>query len=326
MVLEIEKTETSDEVSGFLVWPQQGDGKAAIRANFANGILCIREMKQIQGTGILAGGHYFASLGDDGLIRGRYLCPIDGDHGETFELHRVDAVEAMSEHGVPQAASLERLITGKVVDATGQPVARALVGRSWSVVRDSVLKIEDPVPASVEGAFSITARFRDKPISLVAMDAAQEWGGLVILDKDTIDKPVKIPIGPLVKLHGMIGIKNSDSTPDRTNVSIYSLPSRVDVASFSSTEGRFSFDLPPGDYLFWANGTDLMTKSLEFTLDAGHLDHDLGKLEFEQSIIAQHYGKAPPAWRVSDARGLPKEVTLEDLKGKWVLIEFWGYW
>jgi hypothetical protein len=326
MVLEVHETDTRDEVRGFLLWPQQGKSKTAIRANIANGIVCIREDKQVQGDNILVGGLYFAILGDDDLIRGRYLCPLDGDHGETFELHRVDTVTAIPDLAVPQESSPERVVTGTVVDAAGQPMARALVGRSWRASQDSVLKIEDSIQASVEGTFSITVRFHERPISLVAMDVAQEWGGLIILDKDTVDEPVAIPIGPLVNLHGTIGIKDSDRNPERTNVSIYSLPSRVDVASYSSVEGKFSFDLPPGDYLFWANGTDLMTHSLEFKLDAAHLDHNLGDLQIEQSIIAQHYGKAPPRWRVSDARGLPKEVTLEDLKGKWVLIEFWGHW
>ena len=30
--------------------------------------------------------------------------------------------------------------------------------------------------------------------------------------------------------------------------------------------------------------------------------------------------------RVTDARGAKKAVRLEDYKGKWVFLEFWGYW
>ena len=42
--------------------------------------------------------------------------------------------------------------------------------------------------------------------------------------------------------------------------------------------------------------------------------------------IAKHVGKEPPPLRVTDARGLNTGVRLADLKGKWVLIEFWGFW
>ena len=34
----------------------------------------------------------------------------------------------------------------------------------------------------------------------------------------------------------------------------------------------------------------------------------------------------PPPWFVKDARGLKKEVTIADFKGKWVLVDFWGHW
>ena len=53
---------------------------------------------------------------------------------------------------------------------------------------------------------------------------------------------------------------------------------------------------------------------------------DLGTTDLKPTIIAQHYGKAPPAWHVTDARGVDPEATLADFKGKWVLLEFWGFW
>src|SRR5262249_51129553 len=33
-----------------------------------------------------------------------------------------------------------------------------------------------------------------------------------------------------------------------------------------------------------------------------------------------------PAWTLADARGVKKDVTLADYRGKWVLVDFWGYW
>jgi hypothetical protein len=233
---------------------------------------------------------------------------------------------ALAVRPAPQDTPPERVVTGKVVDAAGQPVARALVGTSWGVSEDSILHIQNRVQAEADGSFLIKLRFFDRPMALVAMDAGQEDGGLIVLDKDTIDKPAAIAIGPLVNLHGTIGIKDVKSKPEWTNVYVFTLPGKVRFASFSSMEGVFSLNLPPGKYQLNAYGTDLMDRTIDLELDAAQRDHDLGRIEIELSIIAQHYGKAPPAWRVSDARGLPKEARLEDLKGKWVLIEFWGYW
>lgn len=41
---------------------------------------------------------------------------------------------------------------------------------------------------------------------------------------------------------------------------------------------------------------------------------------------AQSAGKPAPEIRVSDARGIGKDVTLASLKGKWVVLEFWAHW
>ena len=38
----------------------------------------------------------------------------------------------------------------------------------------------------------------------------------------------------------------------------------------------------------------------------------------------KHYGEPPPPWHVTDARGVSKEATITDFKGKWVLLTFWG--
>ncbi len=100
MVLEIPEPAINDEVSGSLVWPEQDGARTAISANIVNGVICIHEGDLVGGNGILVGGHYFGCLGRDGVFRGRYLCPIDGDHGETFELRRDDGASKMADQGI----------------------------------------------------------------------------------------------------------------------------------------------------------------------------------------------------------------------------------
>ncbi len=41
---------------------------------------------------------------------------------------------------------------------------------------------------------------------------------------------------------------------------------------------------------------------------------------------AQLVGKVAPELRVTEARGAEPTVKLADYRGKWVAIEFWGYW
>ena len=99
------------------------------------------------------------------------------------------------------------------------------------------------------------------------------------------------------------------------------------IAACSSSEGEFSFTLPPGEYYFWAYGRDLQNytnQSMMLSADQGEVN--LGAIDIQPSIIAQHYGKAPPKWNVTDARGAKVGVQPSDYKGKWLLLEFWGYW
>ncbi|QOJ14304.1 MAG: redoxin domain-containing protein [Planctomycetia bacterium] len=37
-------------------------------------------------------------------------------------------------------------------------------------------------------------------------------------------------------------------------------------------------------------------------------------------------GTAAPAWKVTSAKGAKSTASLADYKGKWVVLDFWGYW
>ena len=38
----------------------------------------------------------------------------------------------------------------------------------------------------------------------------------------------------------------------------------------------------------------------------------------------KHYGKPSPTWHALDARGIGRDATVKDFRGKWLLIDFWG--
>jgi hypothetical protein len=42
--------------------------------------------------------------------------------------------------------------------------------------------------------------------------------------------------------------------------------------------------------------------------------------------LAQKVGDPAPELNITAARGIGKDTKLADLKGKWVVIEFWGHW
>ena len=120
------------------------------------------------------------------------------------------------------------------------------------------------------------------------------------------------------------------------------------VAVCSSQKSRFEFWLPPGDYQLEAFGHTTPPHELasfqSVTLASGQRDVESGILELTPELptiqdrindakakgtwvdIQKRYGKPAPAWYVTDARGVDKDVTISAFKGKWVLLYFWGPW
>ncbi len=212
-------------------------------------------------------------------------------------------------------------VTGRVVDAAGKPVAGVEVATLWNASGDRMTAYKGAT-TDAEGRFTLkTYAGRDV---LIALDKERKRGGLVLLEEKAAGKPVEIKLGPLVYVHGKFFCKELNKRPTWTNVYLWCGPARP--VWCISEEAKFSFRLPPGTYKFNGYGTDVQDIKKDLTLTADKLDVDLGTLDLPATIIARHVGKAPPPLHVSDARGLKKGVQLSDLKGKWVLIEFWGFW
>ncbi len=215
-------------------------------------------------------------------------------------------------------------VTGRVVDAAGKPVPFAAVAGHWGAGKDD-MKPYNGATTDAEGRFTTKLTFYGtEPQGLLALDRDQKQGGLLLVEPKAAGKPVEIKLGPLVHVHGRFFCKELDRRPKWTNV--YLMSGRVRFLSCMSDEADFSFRVPPGKYTFWGYGTDVQDVKKDLTLTADKLDADLGTLDLPATIIARHVGKAPPPLHVTDARGLKKGVQLADLKGKWVLIEFWGFW
>ena len=159
---------------------------------------------------------------------------------------------------------------------------------------------------------------------MLALDKDRKTGGLIVVEPKEAEKALEIKLAPLVHLHGKFECKELNKRLKWTNVYISSGQARF--AMCSSEEASFSFWLPPGTYKFWGYGTDIQNLRKDITLKADERDVDLKTIDMQATVIARHKGKAPPAWHVTDARGVKKDVKLSDFKGKWVLLEFWGFW
>jgi len=226
---------------------------------------------------------------------------------------------------LPQAtqAQQEVKITGRVVDAAGKPVVGAEVGDSWSADNGKMEPYKGAT-TSAEGRFTLTLQFWGRSQALLALDRDRKQGGLIVVDEKSTKKPIEIKLVPLVHVHGQFFCKELNKRPTWTNV--YMMSGQARFLGCISRDAFFSFYLPPGAYKFRGYGTDIQNVTKDLTLKAQEPDLDLKTIDVPATIIARHVGKAPPAWHVTDARGVKKDVKLSAFRGKWVLLEFWGYW
>ena len=166
-----------------------------------------------------------------------------------------------------------------------------------------------------------------RPNVLATLDTDRKRGGLVIIEPKDAGQPVTIKVGPLVHFHGAYECKELGKPVGWTNTILFAMPGRVNFSNFQSEKGQFDYWLPPGNYQIQGYGSsEVAQHRREVSLEAGKPDVDLGAIDLAASRIAKLKGKEAPRLLSTDARGVSKDAQISDYKGKWVALEFWGYW
>jgi uncharacterized protein (TIGR03067 family) len=97
------------------------------------------------------------------------------------------------------------------------------------------------------------------------------------------------------------------------------------VAHLVKESERFEFAISPGTYDLEIIGEDLDRKQVSITVPSGVSEHTVAPINIKASRLKMLQGKlAPELTGVTNWKG--REIKLADLKGKYVLLDFWGYW
>ena len=208
----------------------------------------------------------------------------------------------------------------------------------------------DPVATDSDGRFSM--KVADIHPALMAMDGPRQRGGLATLPPGSAPAEVEIRLGPLVRARGSIEGPGPGQKPTWTHV--YTLlpddPTRpldsMRLVGCGSFEGRFEMALPRGHYKLHAYTDPFdahVTPDPELDLTGVATEVDLGVLRLsatkpnvrvltERSKAAgsysdytKHYGDPAPPWHATDARGVARDCKPSDFRGKWLLVDFWGF-
>jgi thiol-disulfide isomerase/thioredoxin len=216
-------------------------------------------------------------------------------------------------------------VSGKVVDAAGTPAADVEIADFWLVQGDA-MKSYQGATSNEKGEYSIKINYYPKrATAIMALDKQRKSGAILSVDKKSAEKEVVFKLEPLVRVKGQFFCKEMNFKPTWTNVYMMTAEG-ARVLQNDSRDASFSFLVPPGKYKFWAYGSDIKDARQDMTLSADKPEVDMKTVEMRATEIAKHKGKAPPKWTVTDARGVKKDFSLDDYKGKWVFVDFFTHW
>lgn len=226
----------------------------------------------------------------------------------------------------------------------------------WGSVGQMAPFSPDQVTTDEDGRFTI--KLGERRRALFAIGQARVHGCIVEVPKEIRDDEVlELRLERLVTVSGSFR-SNVKSKPAEWCHVYVELPvnPRNPLASnriltCGSFDGKFEFRLPPGKYRLDAYGTseamvgeiDLQVRPAPFievqasneTLNVGELELSQAEKDSQQLAAeskasgrwgdyTQHYGEPAPSWHAVDSRGIGTKENIDSLRGKWVLIDFWG--
>ncbi len=200
-----------------------------------------------------------------------------------------------------------------------------------------------------DGRFLILAPERMK--TLLIYDRQRRLGAVALFDPKRLDQPVGVRLAPLVRIFGTNRLAGAEG-PLQWTCTYLNLPfdekdplNRTRMAICGSHEARFEFLVPPGTYDLGANNNGASAATIEdrrvvITTDQKEVDlgglvlrpraggiqnlTDRAKAKGTWGDYKQNFGKQPPPWHLTDAKGVAKDAKLSDFRGKWAVLYFWG--
>ncbi len=218
-------------------------------------------------------------------------------------------------------------VTLKAVDAEKMPAAKVDVALYWSVKGGAMTaSAEKAVSTDANGKAVLSVDDWQEKRPVLMLSADRKLGGIVSVSKEDDGKELTVTLLPTVRIKARLECKELNSRPSWVNTMVSVEGVRAPFAQNDTKDAAFAFVLPAGKYTLKTYGLDVQSIKQSVTLTADRPEHDLGTLDMKASPIAKMKGKQAADWVISDARGAKADVKLSDYKGKWVYVEFWGFW
>jgi thiol-disulfide isomerase/thioredoxin len=222
----------------------------------------------------------------------------------------------------------------RVVNEQDQPVKGARVTTYSSFdEKDSVWKFFPDIESDADGLARFTSGSANLDYSCVgAFDLPRNLVGIASLQPkgpwDPVPKVVmhrgckvsgKLISTDLAKRGKPLGWTNIYVDHDNKNLLAYSRDN-------PSGESEFELLLPPGEYQLKSYGSHLHFLKPTIAIKPGQDELRLDPMDLPATRLALLEGESVPPLREVVAWKNGPGVELSDLRGKFVLLEFWGYW
>ncbi len=220
----------------------------------------------------------------------------------------------------------EHTLRGTVRDEAGKAVGGVQVDDHWDFEWGQGISFGGG-RSDDAGSYELTVEAYGRPVALVALDAAGRRGALVCVDPERDSaKSIDLVLRPATRVFGKLASAELGRALEWTNgyAYVWCGKTQVRIARCSSVQAEFSFLLPEGEYDIDLYGTDAEMRSERYAVRGAELD--LGTIDLVPTKLAKLYGEPAPEPTISAARGVEPEMRLADLRGKFVVLEFWGHW
>jgi thiol-disulfide isomerase/thioredoxin len=155
----------------------------------------------------------------------------------------------------------------------------------------------------------------------------QKLAGFLKVSCDDINKKLTLQLEPVCRIYGQLessALEKLGQSLEWTNVYLYK--DRYRPLSYSpGDQGRFEFLVPPGQYRLYAYGTNTYSSSQQVEIEPGQENLQMN-FDLPADKLATLKGKPAPELRKIKGWLNSKPLKLADLRGKVVLLDFWGYW
>ncbi len=278
-----------------------------------------------------------------------WLILTDKNHIVTAEGFSIDELDSKLggtvTTGETSAVGKEE-ITLKIIDPNGRPVAGAIVDQHVTTQDEPVLGRKLRATSRLQSSDEqgkVTVKKAQVPDGKAqGFYVFHEERRLVAFQELTpsMGKELRIELTPACHVYARLNseaLQNIGWPLAWTNVYLFWKGHRL--LSHDSDRRQMEFWVPPGTYQLSAYGAgrrdapdqqvfsaDTETKELTVTVAGGQTELDMGVIDLKPDQVAGMIGK--PAPELQGIRGWKngKSVKWSELRGRYVILDFWGYW